>query len=150
MSRFDGMVAIVTGAGAGIGRACAVRLESDGAKVVVCDINENAANETKETIENAGGVATIEIFDLLDSEAIFRTAKNTKEKFDIVLLDPPYAEVFLENSLKMITEIDILQSSGIIVAESPVGKSLEGEFLQHFQTKTYKYGNTMLMVCRKN
>lgn len=81
MSRFNGMVAIVTGAGAGIGRACALRLAKDGAKVVVCDINEKAANETKETIENAGGVAAIEIFDLLDSEAIFRTAENAKQKF---------------------------------------------------------------------
>ena len=76
--------------------------------------------------------------------------KSTSQKFDIIFLDPPYAEVFLENSLNLITQIDILQSGGIIVAESPVGKSLEGEFLQHFQTKTYKYGNTMLMVCRKN
>ena len=36
------------------------------------------------------------------------------EKFDIILLDPPYAEVFLENALKRITEIDILETGGII------------------------------------
>ena len=39
-----------------------------------------------------------------------------REKFDIVLLDPPYAEVFLENALKKLIEIDILESGGIIVA----------------------------------
>lgn len=81
MARFDNMVAIVTGAGAGIGQACAIRLASEGAKVVVCDIKESAANETKQLIENAGGVAVTEIFDLLDSEAIFRTAENTLKNF---------------------------------------------------------------------
>ena len=50
------------------------------------------------------------------------------EQFDIILLDPPYAEVFLENALKRITEIDILQSGGIIVAERPLGKELPWEF----------------------
>ena len=44
-----------------------------------------------------------------DYMAYLRTCKG---KFDIIFLDPPYAEVFLENSLKMITEIDILQSGG--------------------------------------
>ena len=43
--------------------------------------------------------------------------KRARERFDIILLDPPYAEVFLENALKSITEIDILQSNGIIVTE---------------------------------
>ena len=54
--------------------------------------------------------------------------RTCKEKFDIILLDPPYAEVFLENSLKMITEIDILQSGGIIVTERPIGKELPWDF----------------------
>ena len=45
-----------------------------------------------------------------------------REQFDIILLDPPYAEVFLENALKRITEIDILRSNGIIVTERPLGK----------------------------
>ena len=33
--------------------------------------------------------------------------RRTKEKFDIILLDPPYAEIFLENALNCIAEIDI-------------------------------------------
>ena len=75
--------------------------------------------------------------------------KNCKNCFQIILLDPPYAEIFLENALKIITEIDILQSGGIIVAEYPVGKSLDLNFLKNFHLKEYKYGNTKLMVCRK-
>ena len=76
--------------------------------------------------------------------------KNSKEKFDIIFLDPPYAEVFLENALKLITEIDILQSNGIIVAECPFGKELPWEFAGYSRSKDYKYGNTMLVIYRKN
>ena len=53
---------------------------------------------------------------------------SCRETFDIILLDPPYAEVFLENALKKITEIDILQSGGIIVTERPLGKELPWVF----------------------
>ena len=76
--------------------------------------------------------------------------KSSTESFQIILLDPPYAQDFLENSLKIITEIDILQSGGIIVAEYPAEKSLALDFLQQYQAKEYKYGNTKLMVLRKN
>ena len=76
--------------------------------------------------------------------------KNTKETFDIVFLDPPYAEVFLENSLKMITEIDILQSGGIIVTERPLGKELLCEFSGYSRSRDYKYGNTLLTLYRKD
>ena len=75
--------------------------------------------------------------------------KNTSEKFDIILLDPPYAEIFLENSLKMITEIDILQSSGIIVTERPLGKELPWEFPGFERSRDYKYGNTLITIYRK-
>lgn len=72
-----------------------------------------------------------------------------RERFDIILLDPPYAEVFLENSLKRITEIDILQSNGIIVAERPLGKELPWEFEGYSRSRDYKYGKTLLTVYRK-
>lgn len=76
--------------------------------------------------------------------------KRCREKFGIILLDPPYAEVFLENSLKMITEIDILQSGGIIVAERPVGKDLPWDFPGYTRSRDYKYGSTLLTLYRKN
>lgn len=75
--------------------------------------------------------------------------ERCKDRFDIILLDPPYAEVFLENALKRITEIDILESNGIIVAERPVGKELPWEFEGYVRSKDYKYGKTLLTVYRK-
>ena len=76
--------------------------------------------------------------------------RRCKEKFDIILLDPPYAEVFLENALNSIAEIDILQSGGIIVAERPLGKELLCEFEGFTRSKDYKYGNTLLTLYRKD
>ena len=76
--------------------------------------------------------------------------KNCTDRFDIILLDPPYAEVFLENSLKMITEIDILQSGGIIVTERPQGKELTMEFPGYARSRDYKYSNTILTIYRKD
>ena len=72
-----------------------------------------------------------------------------REKFDIIFLDPPYAEVFLENALNRITEIDILQSGGIIVTERPLGKELPYEFEGYARSKDYKYGNTLITLYRK-
>lgn len=76
--------------------------------------------------------------------------KSTREKFDIIFLDPPYAEVFLEKALKMITEIDILQSGGIIVTERPVGKELPWEFPGYERSRDYKYGKTLITIYRKS
>ena len=76
--------------------------------------------------------------------------RRSREKFDIILLDPPYAEVFLENALKCITEIDILQSGGIIVAERPLGKELPWEFEGYTRSRDYKYGKILLTVYRKD
>ena len=69
--------------------------------------------------------------------------------FQIVLLDPPYAEVFLENAIKKITEIDILQSGGIIVAERPLGKELPWDFEGFTRSRDYKYGKIILTLYRK-
>ena len=73
-----------------------------------------------------------------------------KEKFDIIFLDPPYAEVFLENAIKKISEIDILQSGGIIVSERPVEKELYLEISGFSRSKDYKYGKTLITLFRKD
>lgn len=76
--------------------------------------------------------------------------QRCKERFHIVFLDPPYAEVFLENALKKLTEIDILESGAIIVAERPVEKELTLDLPGFSRSKDYKYGNTLLTLYRKD
>ena len=72
------------------------------------------------------------------------------DKFDLIFLDPPYAEVFLENAIKRISEIDILQSGGIIVAERPLGKEILWDFPGFSRSKDYKYGNCLLTLFKKD
>ena len=76
--------------------------------------------------------------------------KRCKNHYNIIFLDPPYAEVFLENALNYIIEIDILQSGGIIVAERPLGKELPFEFEGYTRSIDYKYGKTLLTIYRKD
>ena len=76
--------------------------------------------------------------------------RRCHETFDVIFLDPPYAEVFLEKSLNCITEIDILQTNGIIVTERALEKELSWDILGYTRSKDYKYGNTLITLYRKN
>lgn len=67
----QGKVAVVTGAGAGIGRACARRLAAGGARVVVSDIDTRTAAETVQLIRAAGGEAHAVIADVGERAQVF-------------------------------------------------------------------------------
>ena len=130
---------------AGTGQLGIEALSRGATSAVFIDESANACALVKENLTKTR---------LIDNTKIIRSdyaayLKGCKEKFDIIFLDPPYAEVFLENSLKMITEIDILQSNGIIVAERPFGKELLFEYDGFLRSKDYKYGNTVLSLYRK-
>ncbi len=76
----NGKVAIVTGAGSGIGRACALRLAEDTAKVAIWDINAAGAEETAAMIVAAGGSAIAITADCSDKAAIAAAADQTRAK----------------------------------------------------------------------
>ena len=129
----------------GTGQLGIEALSRGAASAVFVDAREDACKLIRENLkrtklEQWGCVVRSDYLDYLN---------QCKERYDIILLDPPYAEVFLENALKRITEIDILQSNGIIVTERPLGKDLPWEFEGFQRSKDYKYGKTMLTIYRK-
>lgn len=81
MSRFSGKVAIITGAGSGIGRATALLLASEGARVTVADIAEHPATEVAATIEATGGIARVQVVDVADADAVAAMVGDTVQAF---------------------------------------------------------------------
>lgn len=67
--RFADRTALVTGAASGIGRATALRLASEGAAVVVADVQEDAGRAVADEIVAAGGRATFQLLDVASEDA---------------------------------------------------------------------------------
>jgi NAD(P)-dependent dehydrogenase (short-subunit alcohol dehydrogenase family) len=81
-------VAIITGGGSGIGRAMALLLAKEGARIVAADVDLEGARETVQLVEKAGGEALAEATDVTDPEqvkALFDTATSHFGGVDIVL-----------------------------------------------------------------
>lgn len=70
MDRLEGKRAIVTGAGSGIGRSIALRLASEGARIVLSDLDENAANTVSDEISGDTLVQRVDVTKAADMEAL--------------------------------------------------------------------------------
>jgi NAD(P)-dependent dehydrogenase (short-subunit alcohol dehydrogenase family) len=78
---FDGRVAIVTGAGSGIGAEVARRLGAEGARVLVGDVDEEAARKVADQIEEGGGAARAVQQDVADPDSVERSIQLAEEAF---------------------------------------------------------------------
>ena len=144
--QFDIPAAKVLDLFGGTGQLGIEALSREAKSAVFVDAREDACRLIRENLrrtrlEQSAKVVRADYLDYL---------KRCKEQFDIIFLDPPYAEVFLENALKCIAEIDILQTGGIIVTERPVGKELPWEFDGFTRSRDYKYGKTIITIYRKD
>ena len=79
--RLEGKVAIITGAGSGIGRATALRFSEEGAKVVVADVDQSTGAETLQMIQRTGGAATLTPVDVGDPEKVRHMVDNAMDQF---------------------------------------------------------------------
>jgi NADP-dependent 3-hydroxy acid dehydrogenase YdfG len=80
----SGKVAVITGAGSGIGQALAVRLSADGARLVLLDVNGPAVAATARRCQDAGAEARADTVDVTDQASLARCAAAVASEFDCV------------------------------------------------------------------
>src|SRR5437667_27271 len=80
-TRLKGKVALITGAGMGMGREAAVLFAEEGARVVVCDINKQAAEETVALVGKAGGEGLAAVGDVAVEEDVKRMVEEGARRF---------------------------------------------------------------------
>src|SRR3546814_885061 len=107
MDRLKGKVAVVTGAGSGIGLATAKRFAAEGAKVVVADLNGETARGVVAEIESAGGEALALAIDVGSGEQVRSMIDTTISTFGkIDVLHNNAANTNLNDAAKDISLLD--------------------------------------------
>jgi 3-oxoacyl-[acyl-carrier protein] reductase len=106
MGRFEGKVAVVTGAAQGIGESYARALAAEGARVVVADLNRDAGETVAKEITADGGQAAFVEVDVADPESTTRMAAFTAERFGGIDLLVNNAAIYGGMQLDLLLTVD--------------------------------------------
>jgi len=120
VGRFDGRTAIITGAGGGIGRACARLLAAEGAKVAVADIAAGPARETEYLITGDGGQARVYPVDVTSGAAVAEVVARAESELGPVTLTVSAAGIIRNRPFLELSEDDWDQTMSV---------NLKGTFL---------------------
>jgi NAD(P)-dependent dehydrogenase (short-subunit alcohol dehydrogenase family) len=131
MKRLEQRIAIVTGAGQGIGRAIALGLAREGAKVVIADVNEGCANSVKNEIEAAGGRALAIRTDVSNENSVQAMIEKSLKEFLRVDILVNNAGIFPVSSIEEMREEDWDQVIGTnLVGAFLCSRAVASRFLQ--------------------
>jgi len=120
MKRLEQRIAIVTGAGQGIGRAIALGFAREGARVVIADVNEESASTVKNEVEAGGERALVIRTDVSNEISVQVMAKKSLEEFGRVDILVNNAGIFPTSSVEEMSEEDW---------DRVIGTNLVGAFL---------------------
>jgi NAD(P)-dependent dehydrogenase (short-subunit alcohol dehydrogenase family) len=109
MGRLDGKVAIVTGAGQGIGRGISLAFASEGAKIVVAEINEDTAASTVEEVRGRGSEGLAVGCDVRRRADVNRCVARCIEMFSAV-------DILVNNAVATVTGVSVAETSDEDVA----------------------------------
>ena len=125
---------------AGTGSLGFEALSNGAKKVIFVDKNKKCIEQIKETIQV---INVTEEIKLINKD--YKEALKEVEKVDIIFLDPPYHEKILNDSIKIIEELDILNNNGLIIAEYEE----ENPISNYNLIKEKKYGDKYIKIFKK-
>src|SRR6266702_5314247 len=140
MGRLDGRLAMLTGAGRGIGAATAAKLAAEGAAVAVTDMDIGPAEETAEAIRSAGGKALATAVDVTQKEHVEAAAARAAQEFGRLDILVACAGITRDNLLFRMSDEDW---------DGVINTHLKGSFIAARATQKYmveqKYGKMMFI-----
>src|SRR5712692_8518880 len=131
-NRLAGQVALVTGAGRGIGQAIAWAFAGEGAQVVVADIDADAASETAASIDADGGTALAVRTDVTSPEAQDRLFARVREEFNRLDILVNNADIFhvaplLDFPLDAWRRVFAVNLDGALLATQHAGRMMQAQ-----------------------
>lgn len=104
-----------------------------------------AVRVIRKNVEHCGFEEQIHIV----TEDALRFLAHVKNRFDLILLDPPYASTLMEDALAKIAEFDILSDGGIMVCESARERVLGELPAPYRKGREYAYGRSKITLYHK-
>jgi 16S rRNA (guanine(966)-N(2))-methyltransferase RsmD len=131
---------------AGSGQMALEALSRGASSAVLADRSKEAVAIIKENVQKTRFADSCQVFmaDYLDY-----LNRMAKAPFDIVFLDPPYAQGFYKPALKALLDNELLKPSSLIICESADASPFEGdtELMSNFKViKQSKYGNSLITL----
>lgn len=120
---------------------------SEGAKFAyLVDHNFKAVKIINKNIQNIG-IKNVEVINMDFKKALNCFNENNK-KFDLIFLDPPYKTNYIEESLNLISQYNLLNDDGLIVCESDdLNRIVYNEMYKAVKDK--KYGDKYIVLLKK-
>ena len=127
---------------AGTGQLGIEALSRGAARAVFVEQRNDAVKLIRENVEMCGFADQSRI---VTGEALSFLG-TVREKFDIIILDPPYESELLDKTIAHIARYDLLAPHGILVAESAANKTLPALSVPYSIYREYRYGRIKLTV----